>query len=434
MPDIFVVGLEPFNLELLRTIRGAEDYSFRSLLTYPDVTRPPDGYRPFDEMLATARAQLDDHPGRVDGIIGYWDFPTTGIVPLLRRERGLPTATPEAVARCEHKYWSRRLQAEVVPELIPRFQAIDPFATDPLAGLELDFPFWIKPIKAHSSFLGFRVHDTDELAEILALTREHIGHIAGLFNDFLAHVELPAEIAEIDGYHCIAEQIISHGQQCTLEGYAFGGDIEVYGAVDSIRSGRHRSSFSRYQYPSRLPRRVRERMIAATRRVMRHIGYDDAAFNIEFYWNPRDDSIRLLEINTRISKSHSPLFWLVDGASNQQIPVEVVLGRRPDFPFRAGDHRLAGKFMLRIHQDAIVERSPDEDDMRALRARFPEARARVLAPQGTRLAHMTFQDSYSFEIAEVFLGADSQKELIAKGREAERILDFRLRSIETEAA
>ncbi len=434
MQNVFVVGLDPFNLELLRTIRGADGYEFRPLLDYPDVTRPLNGYDPFDEMLARARRQLDAHRGRVDAIIGYWDFPTTGIIPLLRREQGLPTATPEAVARCEHKYWSRLLQAEVVPDLIPRFQVIDPFAADPMAGLELEFPFWMKPIKAHSSFLGFRIHDAGELARALAITREHIGRIGGIFNEFLAHVDQPAEIAGIDGNHCIAEQIISRGRQCTLEGYAFGGDIEIYGAVDSIRSGRHRSSFSRYQYPSQLPGGVRQRMIAATRRVMRHLGYDHAAFNIEFYWNPDDDSIRLLEINSRISKSHAPLFLMVDGASNQQIPVDLCLGQRPDFPVRAGGHRLAAKFMLRIHEDAVVERSPGEADIRALQARYPEARARVLAPAGTRLAHMTFQDSYSFEIAEIFLGADSQKELLAKGREAERLLGFQLRSIEPEVA
>jgi len=434
MQNIFVVGLEPFNLELLRTIRGGEDYAFHPLLSHREVTRPVGGYPSFDRLLGEARQQLDAHRGSIDGIIGYWDFPTTGIVPLLRHELGLPTATPEAVARCEHKYWSRLLQAQVVPELIPRFQVIDPFSAQPLDSLELEFPFWIKPVKAHSSFLGFRVHNVNELRECLEQTRKHVGRIARTFNEFMAHIETPAEIALVDGYHCIAEEIISHGRQCTLEGYVFDGEVEIYGAVDSFRSGRHRSCFSRYQYPSTLPLRVRRRMIDATRRVMSHLAYDGAAFNIEFYWNPRDDAIRLLEINSRISKSHAPLFLIVDGVTNQQVPVDLVLGRRPDMPYRAGGHRLAAKFMLRIHEDAIVERSPGEADLRALVERYPEARVRVLAPCGTRLAHMAFQDSYSFEIAELFLGADSQRELLAKGRAAERMLDFRTRRLESEAA
>lgn len=434
MKNVFVVGLEPFNLELLRGIRGAGDYAFHPLLQYPDITRPAEWFPPFDDMLAAARAQLDDFPGTVDGIVGYWDFPTTGLVPLLCRERGLPAPSLEAVARCEHKYWSRCSQAQAMPELVPRFQAIDPFAEDPAGALELAYPFWMKPVKAHSSFLGFRIHNRRQMAAALETVREGIERIARPFNGFMAHVDAPPEVARIDGYHCIAEEIICRGQQCTLEGYVFGGEVHVYGAVDSIRSGRHRSSFARYQYPSALPRRVLARMISATRRVMQHIGYDHGAFNIEFYWDARSDRIHLLEINSRISKSHSPLFAMVDGASNQQVPVELVQGRRPHLPRRAGGHRLAAKFMLRTHEDAVVERSPGPADIATLTARYPEARVRVLAPAGTRLAHMIFQDSYSFEIAEVFLGARDRKELLAKGREAERILEFELRPLESEAA
>lgn len=434
MKHVFVVGLDPFHLALLRTIRGAREFEFHSLGDYPDITDPPEESAPFETMLAGARRQLDAHRGSVDGIIGYWDFPTTGIVPLLRREYGLPAPTLEAVASCEHKYWSRLRQVEVVPGLVPRFQVLDPFATDPAAALELPFPFWIKPVKAHSSFLGFRIHNYRELRTAIAQIRQHIGHIATMFDEFLAHVDLPADVAGIGGHHCIVEEIISRGHQCTLEGFVFDGKAEVYGTVDSIRSGRHRSCFSRYQYPSALPRRIRSRMADAAARVMQHIGYDHAAFNAEFYWHPRDDSIRLLEINTRISKSHSPLFLMVDGASNQQVAVELTLGRQPTMPVREGAHRLAAKFMLRAHEDAMVEHAPDIDDIRALQSRYPEARVRVLAPSGTRLAHLSFQDSYSFELGELFLGAGSQKQLLAKEREAERILGFRVRELEGVAA
>ena len=434
MKNLFVVGLEPFNRELLEALPGATGYRFHPLLEYPRVTQLPAAFRRFDDMLARARATLSGFAGAVDGIIGYWDFPTTALVPLLCREFGLPFATPEAVARCEHKYWSRRLQSEVVPDLVPGFQAIDPFATDPLADLALAFPLWIKPVKAHSSFLGFRVHDRDELAAALGVVRTHIDRIGEPFNEFMQHIDAPAGIAAIDGHHCIAEEIISRGRQCTLEGCVIDGETRVHGAVDSIRSGRHRSCFARYQYPSGLPRRVRARMTDATARVMRHIGYDGAAFNIEFYWDPRTDDVRLLEINARVSKSHSPLFELVDGVSNQHVPVELVLGREPAMPQRAGPCRLAAKFMLRAHEDAVVERSPSEADIRALRARYPEARVRVLAPAGTRLGHLVFQDSYSFCIGEIFLGGDSQRELLAKGREAERILGFHIRQANADAA
>jgi biotin carboxylase len=256
--------------------------------------------------------------------------------------------------------------------------------------------------------------------------RENIGLIGAPFDAFLAMVERPDEIAGIGGYHCIAEEIISAGHQYTLEGYVHRGEVVVYGVVDSIRSGKHRSCFARYEYPSRLPGRVRERMIEATTRFLTRIGYDDAPFNAEFYWHPQTDSIRALEVNTRISKSHCPLFLMVDGATHQKVAVEVALGRRPDFPHREGRHRVAAKFMLRVFEDGIVERVPDPADIDRLRQRFPEALIRVLVKQGTRLAHMRYQDSYSFEIAEIFLGADSQHALLEKYRAALDMLPFRI--------
>ncbi len=423
--NIFVMGFDPFNRELMETLGEPGEYAWHALLEYPGIIEPDDAFPPFDELLATARDELEAFPDPVDGIIGYWDFPTSGLVPLLRQERGLPSPTAEAVARCEHKYWARCIQAQVVPDLVPRFQSLDPFAGDPLARLELEFPIWVKPVKAHSSFLGFRVHNRRELTAALRMMRERIHRMAEPFNGFMAHVDAPREIAAVDGYHCIAEEIISRGHQCTLEGYVFDGEVTVYGAVDSIRSGRYRSSFARYQYPSTLPRRVQARMIVATRQLMDHIGYDNGAFNIEFYWDPRSDRIRVLEINSRISKSHSPLFLMVDGAINQQVPVELVLGRRPRFPSREGRFAMAAKIMLRLHEDATVERSPTQADIDAARARYPEVRVRVLAPAGTRLAHLDFQDSYSFEIAEIFLGGRDRKELLAKAAEIERLLGFR---------
>lgn len=52
-------------------------------------------------------------------------------------------------------------------------------------------------------------------------------------------------------------------------------------------------------------------------------------------------SIRLLEVNTRVSQSHSDVFEKVDGSSNQQVTVQVACGEKPDFPFREGQFNCA---------------------------------------------------------------------------------------------
>jgi len=426
MQNIFVVGLEPFNLALLESLPEAARYQFLPLLDYDEVVRPARRRFDLDALLDKAERQLAAFDGRIDAIIGYWDFPASVIVPVLRRRLDLPGPPIEAVAACEHKYWSRLEQQKAIPGLVPRFEAVDPFEDDPLAGISLPFPFWLKPIKAHSSYLGFRIDDAEDFRACLPIVRQGIRLFGDPFNSFLAMLDLPAEVRGIGGSHCIAEEIISEGEQCTLEGFAHEGTVEVYGVVHSIRSGRHGSCFSRYQYPSHLPERVQARMIDAATRFVRHIGYDNAPFNIEFYWAPRTDEIRLLEANTRISKSHCPLFRMVDGVSHQQVAIDAALGRRPHPQHRRGAFSLAAKFMERIFEDGVVEGVPTADEIRRFGVRFPEGLFHPLVGKGERLAHLSYQDSYSFEIAEIFLGAEDEARLLEKHRVAVELLPFRI--------
>src|SRR5690625_6073998 len=64
-------------------------------------------------------------------------------------------------------------------------------------------------------------------------------------------------------------------------------------------------------------------------RFLTHIEYDNAPFNVEFFWDPETDHIWLLEVNTRISESHTDLFLKVDGASHHEVATDLSLGERP---------------------------------------------------------------------------------------------------------
>jgi biotin carboxylase len=435
MRNVFVLGLDEFNRHELQSIREAESCRFIGLLDYEEIVRPKSGEIPFEALRRKAERQLDGHGGSVDGIIAFWDFPSSAMAGVLRNARELPGPSNEAIARCEHKYWSRIEQRAVVPELVPAFQAVDPFADDPVALIELDYPFWIKPVKAHSSRLGFLIEGPDDLRAHLPEIREKIGFFGVPFDEYLTHVQVPEETRPVTGHWCIAEAIISAGRQCTLEGYVYQGAVQVYGVVDSVRTGRHRSCFSRYQYPSRLPRRVQSRMIHAAEQVMQRFRYECGPFNMEFYWHEETDRISLLEVNARISKSHCPLFRLVDGASHQEVAVDLALGEDPRFPHRQGHHRVAAKFMVRtFHDDGIVRAMPTEEELGRVRARYPEMRFRPLAEPGQRLRDSHHYDSYSYELGDLFLGADNQQALLAKYRDCLELMTFDVEPIDRDAA
>ena len=418
---IFVIGLDDFNLKELQTVRNATEYEFHGLVDYDTMVLPAS--YPMDEIMAEARKTLEEAPA-VDGIIGHWDFPTTSMLPILRREHDLPTPTLESVLYCEHKYWNRRAGEEALPECTPDYQGLDPFSDDPVADLNMEYPFWLKPSVSFSSYLGFRIENEEQYRVAMQTIRDNISIFSEPFNNILQYSHDREALPDRgDGATCIAEAIIS-GRLCTLEGYVCKGETTVYAILDSLRTSNQVSFFS-YQLPSRLPEAVRERMIRNAEKLVRRLGLDDTPFNIEMFWNREDDRIWILEINPRISKSHCPLFRMTAGSSHHEVAIDVALGRRPDFPRQDGSFRVAAKFMPRTYQDATVTRVPTEEDIARVKERFPELVFHPHVSEGTRLSDLPNQDSYSFEIADLFLGGEDEKELRTKLHEVMEGLDFR---------
>lgn len=411
MKKVFVLGLEPFNLEMLERI-GGDDVVFHEALSADESVNIEEPFS-LAELVGRAEQRMDEY-GPADAVLNYWDFPNSCVGPLLSRRNGLAGPSLESVAKLEHKYWARREMREAIPEASTDFCAVDPFAEDIRGQIDLDYPFWIKPFVSHSSYLGFKIEGEDDLRTAIGAIRDGIGLFGNPFDEFLGKIEMPPEIEGIGGCHCIAEKSISADVQVTLEGYVFDGETHVYGAVDSIREGGAGSSFARYEYPSRLPREVLDRMVDATARLMARIGYDNAPFNAEFFWDEETDRISLLEVNTRVSKSHAPLFQDVDGLSHQKVALDLALGRRPQFPQGEGRWPSAAKFMVRLFQDGEVKRVPSSTEIHHMQTRYPEAMVQVLIGEGERLSHLSFQDSYSFEIADIFVGGRSNEELVQK--------------------
>jgi len=413
--NVFLVGLTPFHREKLASVRGAANYDFHGLLDEPHGYDVPG-------MLEQAERELNAFDGRIDAVAGYIDFPISTMLPILCGRFGLRSPSLESVVKCEHKYWARVEQKKSVPEAIPGFAAVDPFDDDALDNLALNYPFWIKPVKSSGSFLGFRIGNRKQLDRAIGVIRQHIRELGEPFNFVLDQLDLPDEIARVDGNHCVAEEIIG-GRQCTLEGFVHDGEVHFHGTVDSIRMPRS-SSFARYEYPSRLPKAVQDRMAGIAARVLEHVGFDQSGFNVEFFWDEDRDRIWLLEINTRVAQHHSDLFEKVDGTSNHEVPVKLALGERPGIPKREGRFRRAAAFFLRAWGDARVTRVPAEDEIEALARRFPGTIVQPQVAPGMQLSELHEQDSYSYNLAIVYMGASSRNVLRDNWAECARSLRF----------
>lgn len=425
--NVFILALTKLQRAELETIQGIGDVVFHGLLDVDTLVEPDELH--FDQLLDQCRQQLQAFPDSIDGIIAHWDFPSSVLAPILCREYRLPSPSLESVLKCEHKYWSRVEQQQVIPDCIPGFASFDPFDDQALEKIKLDYPFWIKPVKSHSSQLGFLIENAQQFAAAMTRVREKIGFIGHAFDEALAHAQVPEAIQAASGTTCIAEEIIG-GTQSAPEGSVFNQQVRVHGMFDMFKD-KAGKSFESLVYPSTLPPPVQQRMRDACEQFLNHIGFDNGCFNVEFMWDQDRDKLWVIEFNTRISQSHSEMFIKVDGQSNHKIAVDLALGREPSMPHGSGDFNVAAKFQINYYgEDAIIARVPDAGEIQALKERFPKTEIEIGAEVGDRLSELPNQDAYSYHLGDIYLGADDHDQLQEKFHACRDSLRFQMQPLD----
>lgn len=418
--QVFVVGLDDFNLKKLQRLPEAAECDFLPAIEYQEMR----GVQNYDmeALIAKAFQRIDEH-GKIDAIVTYYDFPGTNLVPVIADRYHLTAPSLESVLKCEHKYWSRLEQNKVIPRSIPMFAAFDPFDEKAFQKIEMIPPFWIKPIKSFRSFLAYKINSEHQFNEYMQEVREHIDYMSEPFHYMFQNFDIPREYADMKET-MIAETPIS-GHQCTVEGYVYDGEVVVYGIVDSVREA-DRSSFAHYVYPSSLPQEIQFRMADLARRAITQVGLNNSAFNIEFFYNSTVNQIFLLEINPRISQAHTDIFEKVHGVSHHSIMLNLALGRRPKALEYEGKHRIAANFMLRLYDAGRVTGIPRQEELGHLQSKYPEMSLKLHVNEGMHLTELQGQDSYSFELANLFLGARNQDELLEKYNDCLNHLTFEI--------
>lgn len=414
--NIFILGLDDANLRTLEAVPDADTYRFHRLLTIEELQ---EGEVSVPDLMDRARSVLDAHKashenspeGSIDAIVGYWDFPVSTLVPMLGKEYGVRTTSLDSVVKCEHKYWSRLEQQKVIDEY-PRFGRVDLDSDDPQPPEGVRFPMWLKPALSYSSELAYGVADMAEFRAAVEKIRGGISRVGRPFDAVLALVDLPPEMEGVGGQVCLAEEAMT-GIQVAVEGHVYEGEVTVYGALDSIN---YPSSpcFLRHQYPSTLPEPVIRKLHEVSEKTMRQIGMDSATFSIEYFYDPKTGDVSLLEINPRHSQSHAELFDYVDGAPNHHRMIALALGRDPALPGRRGPYAMAAKWYYRWFGDGMVHQVPTPEEIAAIERDIPGVRIDVVPEEGQKLSTVSQQDSYSYEVAHIFTGGNSEEELRSK--------------------
>ncbi len=411
-------------------IRTAYDLEFRGT---DEATHEPgfDGLQFLNETIREVQA----HRGRFQAVVGIDDFPACMMAALVAERFGFGAPSFESLFLCQHKYYSRLRQREVAPEATPRFHVLKTLRDPVPSDLPLAFPVFIKPVKSYLSILARRIDTFPDLVRAIAEARARLAPLAEMFDAMVGVSALDGKFRAIPGSALLVEELVS-GHQVTLDGYAFQGQVVPLGIVDSIFFPGS-LSFERFEYPSRLPSVVQERMARIAERCIRHLGLDGTFFDIEFFYREEDDSIWIIEINGRMSSQFAPLYRMIDGIDMYAMQLDMALGKDPGGREVWGPDRnramVSASFVLRTFENAYVRGIPGEENLQRLQRQFPEAFVEILVKEGEKLSD-ELQDDESYRYALVDLCAKDWKDLLKRFDQAKTLLPFAFESIERQGA
>ena len=403
------------------TVRNSHSLLFHGeeLLESPSVWKALlfDVFRYAREIVRTHKH------ANLSGVVGTGDYPGCMLAAAVARELGLPSPDPRTIVHLSHKYYSRRIQEQIVPEATPAFAAIDPFA--PLRPTELAFPFFVKPVKGTMSIRARMVHDHAELAEAMRFSmRERVEKLV-LLRPF---AQLLAEYTDgvVPAHYFIGEEALG-GDQVTVDGFVQNGEVTIMGIVDSVMYP-GTISFQRFEYPSRHPEGVQARMARIVRNLIRGSGLDHTCFNVEMFYDRERDTTHVIEVNPRMSYQFADLYERVDGLSTFKIQLALATGEPVPWRRGAGRDRAAASFVMRRFTDASVGAVPSDAEIASVKSMFPGTIVRVLCAAGDRLSDHD-QDVGSFRYCIVNMSAESAEALYSSYDEVVRKLTFQFREL-----
>lgn len=409
MKNILVICPTTWDMDQLNQLQFRERYHF---IFEGHYSRNDPGQFDVEEFLEHIVSTYKNH--NIDGVLGTHDYPGSILAAVTAKLLGYPCAEPQKILLCQHKYYSRKAQQRLVPTATPGFFPFHPDRTRK-TDLHLPFPFFVKPVKSFFSHMAKKINNFDEFLSFLPKVKPHITQFVRPFNVLLKKY---ADF-ELDGSLFIAEQFLE-GSQVTVEGYSFQGDVFIMGITDSIMYP-GTSSFERFEYPSKLPASVQERMANIARCFIQGIELNNTVFNIEMIYKKNMETIHIIEVNTRMSYQFSDMFEKVDGTNSYDIQLKLATGERPVFRNNCGSFKVAVSFVFRVFEDKTVKRLPTEEEIFKLHTKFPDLRMKVLVSEGEKLSdHL--QDNESYRYLVINLGGSSWQDVYSRFEEVRKQL------------
>lgn len=324
---------------------------------------------------------VERYRGRIDAVFSSNEQFGALAAALVAERLRLPGARPVSILRAQHKYEARRRLAEAAPDLVPPF-ALVPYDIGLDEARRLDYPLFVKPVKATFSVLARRCDTPQELVEHMRLRpwEKHI--IRRLIAPHDQAIERFPQF-RIGTHHLVVEPVLQ-GRQINVDGFVHEGAVHLLGVTDEVMYP-GTMAFMRFEFPGRACERLSARLHDAAARVVAALELDHGFFNLEFFVDDTTGALTLIEVNPRLAAQLAPFYEWVQGIDTYELGFAMALGRPLPFarPPRFG---AAASFVWRSFDGTSCPRLPTREDRAWLAREYPEARLEVYPKRGGALA------------------------------------------------
>ena len=302
---------------------------------------------------------------------------------LVAERLGLPGTPVTAVLACQHKLYARQVLERVCPEANIGFADLNAEYGGAIPP-GLQYPAYVKPVKAAFSVLARQVNHHEDLVAHTRFGRRELWVIRRLVEPFerIARARLPSAGT---AHRLLLEQPVQAAQY-NLDGWVHEGQAHALGTVDAIMYP-GTQAFMRWQFPSRLPSVVQAQALAVAQRFLHAVGFTHGMFNMEFFHDEATGRLSVIEFNPRLASQFSDLYRRVLGLDPHAMSIALALGQDPAAtPREAAVGGAAASLVYRAFAPGAAPAMPTAQQQAALQEHFPDALLFTYPKSGHSLA------------------------------------------------
>jgi len=339
---------------------------------------------------------------------------------LVAEKMGWPGTSVDAVLACQHKLYAREVLERVAPEANIPFHRLEA-AYDADIPEGLDYPTFVKPVKAAFSVLARTVHSHQALFDHTRFSRRELWIIRHLVEPFekIVRRRLPGAGT---AHNLMLEESLRGHQYC-LDGYCFDGSVRRLGIVDAVMYP-GTDAFMRWDYPSLLPEKLQRKAEAIAARFLREVGFNHGFFNMEFVLDEQSGQLKVIEFNPRMAAQFSDLYARVDGLTLHEMAMALSQGIDPaTLPAKEPTAACASSFVYRSFDPSAPVPMPTVSEQRAFSVAFPDGLL-LQFPKSASQIRRDFKWLGSYRFGIVHLGGDSPADLARRCKHASSVLGW----------